>query len=93
MSKNKRRVETIKVEIPEWLAEKFRRYVANKYGFHRGSLSKAIIDLIEKELGLSESNKVETVDSIVGIGIESDYKWRGEDLIEALRRRGGFVPD
>ncbi len=31
--------------------------------------------------------KGETVDEIVGLGFQSDYKWEGEDLIDALRRR------
>lgn len=87
MRESKRRVEVIKVEIPVWLAEKFRRYVAEKYGFRRGALSKAIIDLILKELGLYGVSGSETIDSIVGIGLKSDYKWEGEDLVEALRRR------
>lgn len=31
-------VKVIKVELPKWLTEKFRRYVAEKYGFRRGAL-------------------------------------------------------
>ncbi len=27
-----------------------------------------------------------TIDSIIGLGLKSDYKWSGEDLIEALRK-------
>lgn len=27
------------------------------------------------------------IDSIVGLGLASDYSWEGEDLVEALRRR------
>ncbi|MCD6408910.1 MAG: hypothetical protein J7L98_01020 [Candidatus Verstraetearchaeota archaeon] len=73
--------------MPRWLAEKFRRYVAEKYGFRRGALSRAIIDLVQKELGLSKSGRAETVASIVGIGLRSDYMWNGEDLVEALRKR------
>ncbi|MEM1817208.1 MAG: hypothetical protein QXQ80_00205 [Nitrososphaerota archaeon] len=42
-------VEVIKVELPKWLAEKFRRYVAEKYGFRRGALSKAFIDNLAKK--------------------------------------------
>ncbi len=80
-------MEVIKVELPAWLAEKFRRYVGEKYGFHRGALSKAIIDLIKKELGLKEPCESETIDSIVGLGLETDYEWSGEDLVEAMRRR------
>jgi hypothetical protein len=29
----------------------------------------------------------DTVDNIVGLGLESDYLWNGEDLVEALRKR------
>lgn len=79
-------VEVIKVEIPKPLAERFRRYVAERYGFRRGALSKAIVDLIERELALTESHSVEGVNNIVGLGLLSDYKWEGEDLVEALRR-------
>ncbi len=93
MSKDRRRVEIIKVEIPIWLAEKFRKYVAEKYGLRRGALSRAIIDLIEKELGLNESRENKTINSIVGIGLQSDYVWKGEDLVEALRRRAGLAPN
>ena len=82
--------EVIKVEVPRELAESFRRHVAQKYGLRRGALSKAIVDLIEKELGRKgESNSDDSVDAIVGLGLESDYQWQGEDLVEALRRRYG----
>jgi len=40
--------EIIKVEIPRWLAEKFRKYVAEKYSFRKGVLSRAIADMIER---------------------------------------------
>jgi hypothetical protein len=36
-------VEVIKVEVPKALAERFRKYVAEKYGLRRGSLTKAIV--------------------------------------------------
>jgi len=87
-----RKVEVIKVEVPTWLAEKFRRYVAERYGLRRGALSRAVVELIERELrrlGSSEDN----IDSIVGLGLSSDYRWEGEDLVEAIRRRGKYVPD
>ena len=77
--------EVIKVEIPKVLAERFRRYVAEKYGFRRGALSKAIADLIERELGFTGVG--EDVSAIVGLGLSSDYWWCGEDIVEALRRR------
>ena len=69
------------------LTEKFRKYVAEKYGFRRGALSKAIADLIEKELNPSRPQSNNTINEIVSIGLQSNYKWEGEDLIKALRRR------
>lgn len=77
--------EIIKVEIPKWLAEKFRRYVAEKYGFRKGVLSRAIADMIERELGIRGGTGA--VDAIVGLGLSSDYSWEGEDLVEVFRRR------
>ena len=32
MSKKSKEVEVIKVEVPTWLTEEFRNYVAQKYG-------------------------------------------------------------
>ena len=60
--------EAIKVEVPKRLAEEFRKYVANKYGLRRGALSKAIIDLIEKELGYEERGEND-ISNIVGLGL------------------------
>ena len=71
--------EVIKVEIPKALAE--------KYGLRIGSITRAITDLIEEKLGEVEQPTTSTVDSIIGLGLESDYIWSGEDLVEALRRR------
>jgi hypothetical protein len=82
----KRNVEVIKVEILKPLAERFRRYVAEKYGLRRGALSKALADILEEKLG-SVGQPQGTVDSLIGLGLESDYIWKGEDLVEALRRR------
>ncbi|WP_252901733.1 hypothetical protein [Vulcanisaeta sp. JCM 14467] len=79
-------VEVIKVELPRDLAEKFRKYVAERYGLRRGALSRAIADLIARELALYSEGKG-GVDAIVGLGLQSDYQWDGEDIIEALRRR------
>ncbi|MEM2742134.1 MAG: hypothetical protein QXD95_08325, partial [Nitrososphaeria archaeon] len=62
-------------------------YVAEKYGFRRGSLSKAIADMIERELKSRCDLTSGTVDAIVGLGLLSDYEWSGEDLVEALRRK------
>jgi hypothetical protein len=84
--KKRRDVEVIKVEVPRDLAERFRRYVAERYGLRRGSLSKAIIDILEEKLGPAK-RPTGNVDSLVGLGLESDYMWNGEDLVEALRRR------
>ncbi|MCS7125848.1 MAG: hypothetical protein NZ929_02935 [Aigarchaeota archaeon] len=80
-------VVVIKVELPRWLAEKFRRYVADKYGLRRGSLSKAIADIIEKDIEASHSVVSSSLDDIVGLGLLSDYDWMGEDLVEVFRRR------
>ncbi|MEM0085027.1 MAG: hypothetical protein QW743_03540 [Candidatus Methanomethylicia archaeon] len=80
-------VEVIKVELPRWLAERFRRYVAEKYGFRRGSLSKVIADMIERKLKSKCDLASGTVDAIVGLGLPSDYEWSGEDLVKALRRK------
>ena len=80
-----RDVEVIKVVLPRDLAERFRRYVAERYGLRRGALSRAIADLIARELALySEGGG--GVNKIVGLGLQSDYQWDGEDVIEALRR-------
>ncbi|MGC9178903.1 MAG: hypothetical protein ACP5GZ_01710 [Vulcanisaeta sp.] len=75
---SRRDVEVIKVELPRDLAE--------RYGFRRDVLSRTVADLIARELGM-RSGSSGTVDSIVGIGLQSDFQWDGEDLIEALRRR------
>ena len=82
----KRDVEVIKVEIPKALAERFRRYVAEKYGLRRGALSRALIDILEEKLSSVEMS-LGTVDPLVGLGLRSSYIWSGEDLVEALRRR------
>ncbi len=83
----KEEVEVIKVEVPKALAEKFRKYVAERYGLRRGSITRAIVDLIEEKLSETRGPGAGTVDPIVGLGLESDYSWGGEDLVEALRRR------
>lgn len=80
-------IEVIKVELPRWLADKFRRYVAERYGLRRGSLSKAVADIIERELETRYSLDSGTIDGIVGLGLLSDYKWVGEDLVEAFRKK------
>jgi hypothetical protein len=77
--------EVIKVKLPKPLAERFRRYVAEKYGLRKGALPVAVADLIGKALGTST---VEGVDAIVGLGLESGYTWAGEDLAEALMGAG-----
>jgi len=81
----KEEVEVIKVVVPKKLAEKFRKYVAEKYGLRKGALSKAVQDIIRKELGYSAASG--DVGSLVGLGLKSPYKWEGEDLAEALRRK------
>lgn len=74
----------MKIEISKPIAERFRRWVAERYGMRRGALSKAVEDLIAK--AVNESG-VGGVEDIIGIGLLSDYSWRGEDLCEALRGR------
>ncbi|MEM1568735.1 MAG: hypothetical protein QXI84_09655 [Thermofilaceae archaeon] len=81
-------VEVVKVEIPKRLAERLRRYAAEKYGLRRGALSKAVEELLEKSLGPPKGS--ESVEGIVGLGLLSNYTWEGEDLVEALRRRHGL---
>lgn len=83
-------VETIKVKLPRSLAERFRRYAAEKYGLRRGALSKAVEELIKKELGGVSPSK-DDISAIVGLGLSSDYSWDGEDLVEALRRRSDVL--
>ncbi|MEM2894319.1 MAG: hypothetical protein QXD04_07625 [Candidatus Bathyarchaeia archaeon] len=51
--------EVIKVELPRWLAERFQRYAAERYGLRRGPLSKAIADMIERELKLDGARALE----------------------------------
>ena len=85
--KNEKRVEVVRAEVPVWLAEKFRRYVAERYGLRKGAISRAIVDLIKRELGITETGESNTIDAIAGLGLLSDYLWKGEDLVEALRRR------
>ena len=86
----KRDVEVFKVEIPKSLAERFRRYAAEKYGLRRGALSKALIDILEEKLS-SVKEPPGTVDSLVGLGLRSSYIWSGEDLVEALSRRANVA--
>ena len=80
-----RDVEVIKVVLPRDLAERFRRYVAERYGLRSGALSRTIADLIARELALYGESKG-CVNAIVGLGLQSDYQWDGEDVVEALRR-------
>lgn len=42
--------EVIKVELPKWLAERLGRY-AERYDLRRGALSKAVVEILERELG------------------------------------------
>lgn len=76
----------MKIEISKPIAEKFRRWVAERYGMRRGALSKAVEDLIAKAVNEPELG-VGGVEDIIGIGLLSNYSWRGEDLGEALRAR------
>jgi hypothetical protein len=42
---------------------------------------------MEEKLAEARKPSTDTVDHIVGLGLESDYSWSGEDLVEALRKR------
>ncbi len=77
--------EVIKVEIPRWLAERLRRYAAERYGLRRGALSRAVAEILERELGGPPAGG--GLERLVGLGLASATEWRGEDLGEALRRR------
>ncbi len=80
--------EVIKVEIPKWLAERLRKYAAERYGLRRGALSKAVVEILERELGGPQPS-AEGLDKLVGLGLHSPRRWSGEDLAEAL----GHVSD
>ena len=70
---------------PKALVDKFRRYVAEKWGVRMGSNGKAIRDRNMEEISRSSHVASERVDSIVGLGLQSDFGWRGEDLSYALK--------
>jgi len=48
---------------------------------------KAIRDRNMEEISISSRLPSERVDSIVKLGLESDFEWRGEDLSDALKHR------
>jgi hypothetical protein len=48
---------------------------------------KAVRDRNMEEISKSSHLPSERVDSIVGLGLESDFEWRGEDLSDALKYR------
>lgn len=75
--------ETIKVEIPKWLADRLRKYAAERYGLRRGALSRAVSEILERELG-GPPPSAEGLDRLVGLGLSSPRRWGGEDLAEAL---------
>lgn len=83
--------EVIKVEIPKWLAERLRRYAAERYGMRRGALSRAVAEILERELGGAPGGEAGGLDQLVGLGLSAPVEWRGEDLGEVLRRR--YVSD
>lgn len=88
MARIKRETEVIKIVLPRDLAERFRKYAADKYGSAKDPLSKAVIDIIEKEMSITpHSNSSCKLDELIGLGLNSDYLWEGEDVIEAIRRR------
>lgn len=64
--------ETIKVEVDEDLARRFRRKAMEKYGYKRGSVKKAMEGLM-KEFAAPESSEKPDWGSLVG-AIKNDYK-------------------
>ena len=48
---------------------------------------KAVLDRNMEEISISSRLPSERVDSIVGLGLESDFEWRGEDLSDSLKHR------
>jgi len=74
---------TLMVEGLERLAERLWRRVARRRWLRRGAPTRGAAGVVGREPGGG------TVDSIVGLGLESGYMWEGEDLVEALRRRAG----
>ena len=64
--------ETIKVEVDEQLAKRFRRKAMEKYGYKKGAVKKALEGLMEE---FSRGNYLEKPDwsSLVG-AIKDDYK-------------------
>lgn len=73
----------IKVELLKWLAERLRRYAAEKYGLRREALSKAVVEILERELGYPQPSAGGWI--VVELGLSSPRRWNGEDLAEALR--------
>ena len=68
---------------------RFLRYVAERYGLRRGTLPRAIADLIARVSPYGEGGV--GMGAIVGLSFQSDYRRDGEDAIEALRKV--YVPD
>ncbi|NAZ24989.1 MAG: hypothetical protein GU357_04445 [Thermofilum sp.] len=80
-------VEILRFVVPKALIDKLRRYVAKKWGVRMGSNGKAIQDRNMEEISRSSHVASERVDSIAGLGLESDFGWRGEDLSYVLKYR------
>jgi len=74
---------TLMVEVLERLAERLRGRVARWRWLSRGAPTRGAAGVVEGEPGGG------TVDSIVGLGLQSGHIWEGEDLVAALRRRAG----
>ncbi|UNQ73749.1 hypothetical protein [Infirmifilum sp. NZ] len=55
--------------------------MARRRWLSRGAPTRGAAEVAERELGGG------TVDSIVGLGLQSGHIWEGEDLVAALRRR------
>ncbi|MEM2021661.1 MAG: hypothetical protein QXP80_05505 [Zestosphaera sp.] len=52
------------MRIKKTLAKRFRRCITERYGLRRDSLSKAVTDLIEEELGATQSLASDNVNAL-----------------------------
>ena len=80
-------MEILRSVVPKALIDKLRRYVAKKWDVKISSNKKAIRDRNMEEISKSSHVPSEKVDSIVGLELESDFEWRGEELSDALKYR------
>jgi len=65
--------ETIKVEVSEELAKRFRKKAMEKYGYKKGAVKKALEGLMEEFSRKGSAEEKPHWDSLVGV-IKDDYK-------------------